>query len=229
MFALGADTVGIVKRVTGTVITKERCSFEQQPLTAPNNETQANVVEYQFAWVFMPVDADTTALVAGDAIRYPMPGGIDYGISVPPAVETDIRGRADHVFVVAGAAAGLDSIDALLAVWGVPIVLTPATGVAVDVSGGGKRYAPAPARAEQLFATFNTGGFDGREHSPNDQGLARKLAIRLVGRFDAAIEIGDTFSDDIATYQVASVDRSTPYKVDALAIAFLNVGAHGVG
>jgi hypothetical protein len=229
VFALGGDTVGIVKRGTNTAITKDRCSFEGQPLTAPDNQAQANVVEYQFAWVFLPVDGDSTALATGDAIRYPMPSGLDYAVSVPAVVETDIRGRANHVFVVAGAKAGAESIDALLAAWGVAVTLTPATGVVTDKPGGGKDYAPAAPRATQLFATFNTGSFDGREHSPADQGMARKLAIRLVGRADAQIEIGDTFSDDIAAYKVASVDRATPYKVDALAVAFLDVGAHGVG
>lgn len=228
MSAVGGDTVGIVK-ADGTVLTKERCAFEAQPLTIPDRQPQADVMELQLAWVCLPVDDESTAIATGDAIRYPMPGGIDYAVAVPAVVETDIRGRADLVFVVAGAAAGADSIRALLAMRGQLIVLTPATGMATEKPGGGFDYAPAAPRAAQVFATFNTGGFDGREHSQNDQGVVRKLTIRLVGAADAQIDIGDTFTNDIATYEVASVDRSTPYKVDALAVAFLKVTAHGVG
>jgi len=229
VFALGGDTVGIVKNGSSTAIPKGRCSFEQQPVTSPDHQAQADVDEHQQAWVFLPVDTDTAGLVAGDAIRYPMPSGLDYAIAVPPVIETDIRGRGNHVFVVAEATAGADSIAALLALWGVSIVLTPATGEATEGADGGYDYGPAAARQAQLFATFNTGGFDGREHSQADSGMVRKLAIRLVGAADAQIEIGDTFSDDIADYKVASVDRTTPYKVEALAVAFLKVGAHGVG
>lgn len=227
MFAIGGDTVGIVK-AAGTVITKRRCVFEGQPLVVPERQVQADAVELQLAWVFLPVDDDSRAITCGDAIRYPMPGGLDYAIAIPPIVETDIRGRENHVFVVAGAPAGADAIAALLAMQGEQIVLTPATGVKIE-GPDGDDYGPAQPRPAQRFATFNIGGVDARERSTADRGMVRKLAIRLVGAADAQIEVGDTFSDDIADYKVESVDRSTPYRVDALAAAFLKVTAHGVG
>ncbi|WP_048890658.1 hypothetical protein [Mycobacterium heckeshornense] len=121
------------------------------------------------------------------------------------------------------------AVAELLRLRGRTITLVPAVGVVAEKPGGGKDYAPAEPRSAQRFAVFNTGGFDGRENSQTDQGMTRKFQFKLVGSWDAVIEIGDAWEDDVAKYQIDSVDRTKPYQIEALVVGFLKETGHSFG
>lgn len=120
-------------------------------------------------------------------------------------------------------------VTELLRLRGQSIILTPATGTVVEKPGGGKDYTAGTPRSAQTFALFKTDSLDGREKAQTDQGLSRKFDYKLIGYFDAAIAIGDTWSDETADYTVESVDRSKPYQITALVTGFLKVTGHGYG
>lgn len=121
------------------------------------------------------------------------------------------------------------AVGELLRLRGQTITLIPAVGSVTEKPGGGKDYAPAAPRAPQQFALFNTRGFDGRENAQTDQGLSRKFAFKLVGAWDAVVEVGDAWEDDIAKYQVDSIDRTKPYQIEALVVGFLKETGHSFG
>lgn len=121
----------------------------------------------------------------------------------------------------------------LLALRGQVITLIPAVGVVIDKPGGGKDYAPAAPRDPQTFVLFqvssaHTGrlgkGFDAAHTA--DGGAVRTFQYNMIAAAGTEILIGDTWEDDIATYTVDSVDRTVPYAVGAVAIAFLKVQGH---
>lgn len=117
----------------------------------------------------------------------------------------------------------------VLAIRGQQITLIPATAVATPKPGGGFDYSGASPRAPQMFALYNTKDFDGREDSQTDRGLARKFKFQMVGAADAVIGLGDKWEDDVAAYEVQSIDRTKPYNVEALAVGFLKTTGHGYG
>lgn len=121
------------------------------------------------------------------------------------------------------------NVSELLSLRGQPIALIPATGTVVEKPGGGKDYGPATPREPQIFAKFNKQALDGVEHSPTDQGIARKFQWEMIGAHDAVIEVGDSWEDFGATYTVQTVDNTQPYQVMAVAIAFLKVAGHSGG
>lgn len=123
------------------------------------------------------------------------------------------------------------AVSELLELRGRPIALIPALGAVTDKPGGGKDYAPSAPRAPQIFALIQisnpkTGrvgkGFDAAS-AGTDGGTVRKFLYDMVGAFDAVVEIGDTWEDDMAKYQVESVDYSAAYQVGALVTGFLKV------
>jgi hypothetical protein len=117
----------------------------------------------------------------------------------------------------------------LLALRGQQITLTPATGVPTETASGGFNYAAASDRDPQLFVLFVTKGLDGREDSQTDRGLSRKFEYQLVGSAGVQIAIGDAWEDDVANYEVAEVDRSKPWVVEALVVGYLKIQGHGFG
>lgn|GEM_PF-5601821 len=121
-----------------------------------------------------------------------------------------------------------NAVAELLRLRGRKIVLTPLSA-GVEKPGGGRDYTPAPPRAAQIFALFKTSDLDGREESQTDEGLSRKSDYKLIGWFDAAIAVGDTWSDDTADYTVESVDRSKSYQTTALVTGYLKEPGHGFG
>lgn len=112
---------------------------------------------------------------------------------------------------------------------GQPIALIPATGTVTEKPGGGSDYTTAAARDPQVFAKFNTRGFDGREDSSADQGLSRKYQFDLIGYAGSVVQIGDSWEDDAAKFVVESVDNTQPYQVKAIVTAWLKVAGHGFG
>lgn len=122
MFRIGNDTVGIVSRnkvldgqgqpvltelrepvIEESVIQKDGCVFEVQLPAATfvkqaEDETPTTTTTKQTAWVILPPDEDTMAITNEKAIRYPFPGGHDYELRGDAVVETNIRGKVDHVF-----------------------------------------------------------------------------------------------------------------------------------
>lgn len=116
----------------------------------------------------------------------------------------------------------------LLDLRGQPITLTT-VGTPVSKPGGGKDYSGSVQRPPQVFALFNTKGFDGRENSQTDQGMSRKFAYNLVGAWDAQIAVGDTWEDDAAKYTVETVDRGKPYLIQATVVGYLKEPGHGFG
>lgn len=119
---------------------------------------------------------------------------------------------------------GRQLIADMLALRGQQIVLTPI--VATGMPGGGKDYGPGTARAAQTFVVTNLGDADAREGAQADRGLVRKLRFQLVGVYNSAIEIGDTWDDDAASYTVESIDRTNPFNVVALVVGFLKETGH---
>ena len=122
-----------------------------------------------------------------------------------------------------------DLVTELLDLRGQPIVLTPAAGQATEKPGGGYDYSVTANRPEQVFAKFNTKAFDGSENSQTDQGLTRKFQYDLIGAYDAVVQIGDQWEDDVAKYVIETVDRTNPYQIKATVTAFLKVTGHGFG
>lgn len=112
---------------------------------------------------------------------------------------------------------------------GQSIALVPATGTVTEKPGGGKDYGPGPARPAQTFALFNTTGVDARQESSADQGTTRQFRYSMVGAYDAVVEVGDSWEDDVAKYTVVSVDNTQPYQVKAVVTAFLKSAGHGIG
>lgn len=115
----------------------------------------------------------------------------------------------------------------LLDLRGQPITLIPAKGTPTERPSGGFHYAPAAARAPQVFAKFNKHVLDGVEDAQTDRGTTRKFQFEMIGAYDAVVEIGDTWEDFAAKYVVESVDVTAPYQVMAVVIAFLKVPTHG--
>lgn len=118
-------------------------------------------------------------------------------------------------------------IGELLELRGQPIVLIPAVGVVTEKPGGGKDYASAAPRDPQVFAMFNTSGADGREQAESDQGLTRQFRCNMIGAYDAVVQVGDAWEDDVASYTVESVDNTTAYQVKAVVAAVLKSTGHG--
>lgn len=116
----------------------------------------------------------------------------------------------------------------LLELRGQPIILTPVSAP-VETPGGGHDYTSAAPRSPQMFAMFNTKGFDGREDSTTDRGLSRKFQFEMVGAHDAKIAIGDIWEDDVAKYTVETVDRTKSYLVQAIVVGYLKGLGHGAG
>ncbi|KLO25899.1 hypothetical protein ABW16_21550 [Mycolicibacter heraklionensis] len=114
------------------------------------------------------------------------------------------------------------AVAELLRLRGRSIILTPATGVAIDKPGGGKDYAAATSRDAQTFALFKL-------DAEPEQGEARSFRYRLVGWFDAAIALGDAWEDDVAKYTVESIDRTKPYQLSAEVAGYLKVEGHSFG
>lgn len=134
--------------------------------------------------------------------------------------------------VIASDALTPDAVAAVtdLLTWrGQPIVLIPAVGEVTEKPGGGRDYAPATPRDPQLFAKFNTRGFDGREDSSADQGVSRKYQFDLIGYVGSVVQVGDSWEDDAAKFVVESVDNTQPYQVKAIVTAWLKVAGHGFG
>jgi len=50
----------------------------------------------------------------------------------------------------------------------------------------------------------------------------------MVGAHDAVVEIGDTWEDGLAKYQVESVDYASAYQVGALVTGFLKLTPDGM-
>lgn len=107
---------------------------------------------------------------------------------------------------------------------GQQIVLVPNT--TSGVAGRGKDYDDAPPRPAQTFALFNKGQLDGREHSQTDRSTVRKFQFEMIGAADAVVQLGDSWEDTTATYEVESVDTTQPYQVRAIVIAFLKPQGH---
>jgi hypothetical protein len=119
------------------------------------------------------------------------------------------------------------AVSELLELRGQPIALVPATGTVTQKPGGGADYAAAAPRDPQVFAKFNKNALDGEEKAQTDQGTARKFQFEMIGAYDAVVELGDSWEDDAAKYQVDSVDRTQPYQVKAVVTAFLKTTGHG--
>jgi hypothetical protein len=109
------------------------------------------------------------------------------------------------------------------------IALIPAKQAAAEGAGGGHRYSDATPRAPQLLKVSKVTGLDGREESQRDEGTNRKFNFEVVGPADAEIEIGDHWEDEIASYTIETVDRTTPYKISALAVGYLKTSGHSYG
>lgn len=128
-----------------------------------------------------------------------------------------------------------EAVSELLQLRGRSITLIPALGTVTEKPGGGKDYAPSTPRAPQIFALFQiisakssrAGAkalvFEGTVGASSDGGVARKFVFDMVGAFDAVVEIGDKWEDDLAKYQVESVDYASAYQVGALVTGFLKV------
>lgn len=130
------------------------------------------------------------------------------------------------------------AVSELLELRGQPITLIPGTGTVTEKPGGGKDYGPGAPRTPQIFALFQvssakTGrygrGFDATTTANADSGTVRKFQYSLIGAHDAVVQIGDSWEDGLAKYQVESVDKSAPYQIGALVTAFLKVTGHGFG
>lgn len=118
------------------------------------------------------------------------------------------------------------AVTELLQLRGQSIVLTP-VGAAVTKPGGGNDYVAGTPRTAQTFALFKTSNFDGREDAQTDQGQSRKFDYKLIGQWNAMVQVGDTWQDDTAEYTVESVDRSKSYQVTALVTGYLKESGHG--
>ena len=120
-------------------------------------------------------------------------------------------------------AAARSAIEILLRFKGIDVVLYPVKGIPVPKPGGGHDFATPTPRDAQQFALSKTNAFDGIEFSSNDEGMSRKRAYVMTGRYDAEIAIGDTFSDDEADYTVDTVDQTSGFKTQATVTGFLKV------
>jgi hypothetical protein len=124
IFPIGQQTVGIATQVPvldgdgnpvltelmeeqmqsePSVIPKTGCVFEvQSPATTfvkqAENVTDTTRTTKKVAWVFLPPDDDTTALVTGQQIQYPCPGGQLWDMRGDATVEVNLAGTPDHVF-----------------------------------------------------------------------------------------------------------------------------------
>lgn len=119
--------------------------------------------------------------------------------------------------------AARDAIEVMLSFKGIPVVLTPKKGTPVTKPGGGHDFNPPLPKDPQLLAVAKSNFFDGVEFSPNDEGMNRKREYTVTGRYDADIEIGDTWSDDEADYEVMTVDNSSGFKTIASVTGWLKV------
>lgn len=99
------------------------------------------------------------------------------------------------------------------------ITLTSTRGTAVAKPGGGHDYTTAE-RDPQTFRIVRQTTFDGIEHSPNDEGMSRKFAYLIVGKFDAEVAVGDTWDDGENHFHVDSVEPYNGYEVRALVTGF---------
>src|SRR6478752_4441842 len=117
-------------------------------------------------------------------------------------------------------AAARSAIEILLQFKGVDVVLYPVKGIPVPKPGGGHDFATPTPRDAQKFAISKTNAFDGVEFSSNDEGMSRKRAYVMTGRYNAEITIGDTFSDDEADYTVNTVDQTSGFKTQATVTGF---------
>lgn len=130
------------------------------------------------------------------------------------------------------------AVSELLDLRGRLITLVPAVGTVTEKPGGGKDYARSSPREPQVFALFQissakTGrvgkGFDATANSASDKGTVRKFSYDMVGAYNAVVQIGDAWEDDLAKYQVESVDYSAAYQVGAVVTGFLKVTGHSFG
>jgi len=119
--------------------------------------------------------------------------------------------------------AARDAIEVMLTFKGIQVTLTPQKGTPIQKPGGGHDFNPPAPRDPQLMSVAKSSFFDGVEFSNNDDGLNRKRAYTVTARHDADIEIGDTWSDDEADYEVMTVDNSSGYKTIATVTGWLKV------
>lgn len=118
--------------------------------------------------------------------------------------------------------AARQAIEILLQFKGTTIELIPSAAEPVQKPGGGHDYPEPDARLPQLFALVKV-GVDNVPTSPNDEGIARTRNYVLTGRFDAEIDIGDTWSDAEADYRVETVDATNGYKTYATVLGYIKV------
>ena len=123
--------------------------------------------------------------------------------------------------------AGREGIEVLLEVTGQTIVLVPTPNADGKTVRGTRTHAPGVPRAAQLFSLKDSGTFDGRERSNNDEGLSRKRDYTLTGRHNAIVAIGDTWEDSTASYTVGTVDRSSGFKIVCRVTAYLKEVGNG--
>jgi len=120
-------------------------------------------------------------------------------------------------------AAARSAIEILLQFKGIDVVLYPVKGIPISKPGGGHDFADPTPRNSQKFAISKRDAFDGIEFSSNDEGMSRKRAYVMTGRYNAQIAIGDTFSDSEADYTVDTIDQTSGFKTQATATGFLKV------
>ena len=110
------------------------------------------------------------------------------------------------------------AVDTLIKVDPRTVVLTPHEKV--DKGGGAFDYEEGRPRAAQTFSITpekvdvdaSTTSLGGAE--------APRWTYTLIGRHDAAVEVGDTWSDGNTLYRVVSLAPKSDYQVSATVVAF---------
>lgn len=90
------------------------------------------------------------------------------------------------------------------------ISLIPSRGTSVEKPGGGYDYMPGTVRAEQEFKVISQSASDGIAESDGAQ--ARSFDFIIVGQYDAAIEIGDRWTDGNNWYEVMGILPENGYE-----------------
>lgn len=118
--------------------------------------------------------------------------------------------------------AAKQAIEILLRFKGAEVTLVPKNGTVVAKPGGGRDFIPAEPREPQQVAMSLIGTERvGNANTDDGQYITRTYA--LTGRWDMAIAVGDTWSDDEAEYTVEAVDQTNGFKTYATVIGFVNV------
>jgi len=107
------------------------------------------------------------------------------------------------------------------------IILTPSTGAKTQKPGGGHDFAPDPPRAAQIFVLVTLDALPGEEESPNDGGAIRRRRYQLTGRYDAEVEIGDTWSEGGIKFNVEDVNFENDWKTVCSVTGYLESPGHG--